>query len=129
MTNFRFTISTVLCAAIFVGLAYVADQNSALLRQLSVLGRTAIGLAIAAPVVISIFVFMLRVKELKSDEYQAQMLNQRMVYATMASMLYSIIKGFTDHHGQVATTPFYVWPVVYWYLTFWLSSLLGPYRP
>jgi hypothetical protein len=129
MTNVRFNSYMALLAIIFTAMAYAAHQNAAQLRQLSELWRVAIGIAIAAPVALSLFVFMLRVKELRHDEYQAQMLNQRMVYATMTSMLYAVVKGFADQYGQVPTTPFYVWPVVYWYLTFWLSSLFGPYKP
>jgi hypothetical protein len=129
MTNVRFNIYLALLAFMFVTMAYAADQNEALLRQLPELSRVAIALAIAAPVALSLLVFMLRVKELKNDEYQAEMLNQRMVYATMTSLLYSVVKGFTDQYGQVAATPFYVWPIIYWYLTFWFSSLFGPYKP
>lgn len=129
MTNLKFNIYMVSFAAIFVGLAFVAHQNSAQLRELSGLGLMAIGLVIATPVMMSLFVFMLRVRALKHDEYQAQMLQQRMVYAIMTSMLYSVVMGFAGHYGQAGSAPFYVVPVAYWYGTFLLSSLLGPYKP
>jgi hypothetical protein len=129
MTNLKFHIYMVLFAVIFVGLAFMAHQYTTQLRAMSELGRVGIGLVIAAPVLLTLFVFMLRVNALKQDEYQAQMLQQRMVYAIMVSMLYSIVMGFAGHYGQAGTAPFYVTPVVYWYGTFWLSSLLGPYKP
>jgi hypothetical protein len=129
MTNLKFNIYMVSLAAIFVALALVAHQNGTLLRELSGLGRVVIGLVVATPVMLSLFVFMLRVKALKHDEYQAQMLQQRMVYAIMTSMLYSVVMGFAGQYGQTGSAPFYVVPVAYWYGTFWLSSLLGPYKP
>lgn len=128
MTNKRFNIYLFLLAAAFLGLAYAAHLNEAILHQTSAVARTVIGFVVASPFVLSIFVFMLRMKALKHDEYQANMLQQRMVYATMAAMFYALIKGFTDQYDEAQHAPLYIWPAVYWYLTFWFSSLFGPYK-
>ena len=116
-------------ATAFITLAYVADRNEEWLRTLPATARAAIGIVVVIPFILSILAYMLRVKALQGDEYQANMLQQRMAYATMASILYTLMKGFIDQYGEQRSAPFYIWPAIYWYLIFWFSGLFGPYKP
>ena len=129
MTNFKFNAALFLLAVTFVFFSYLAELNADYLRSITAIGRALLGMIVVTPFILTMLVCMIRVKALEHDEYQANMLQQRMIYAVGAAMLYSLMKGFIDQYGETQNAPFYIWPAVYWYLTFWFSGLLGPYKP
>ena len=129
VTSKGLNIALLLLSTIFLGLAYLAHVNQLQLQQMSSLARTVVGILVASPFALSFLAYMLRMRSLKRDEYQANMLRQRMEYATMAAIFYALIKGFSQQYGEAEGTPFYIWPAVFWYLIFWFSSVFGPYKP
>lgn len=130
MTNLRFNIYLMLLAATFVGLAFAAEQNADYLRQLSFWLRMALAFVTAAPFMLSILLYMLRLKELRQDEYQAHLLQQRMAFATMAALFYTIFMGFTERYGPDAgVAVLYILPALAWYGAFAVSGLFGSEKP
>lgn len=129
MTQSRFELSVATLAVIFFLSAYCADWLEIELRQLPVIGLSVVGLIVALPFFLTLMLVQKRIKQLELDEYQAYKLRERVAYASMAALFYTLVKGFMIQYKPEAGAPFYVWPAAFWYVTFWFNGLFGPHKP